>query len=143
MQELLNGSQFQKLLEKDSARLLRKYNLKKIDLQMIKYIDRGTSYNTAKDLLELGIFKEEEIIQSLERLRKQNLIDLVEAESREESVGMHLTKAGETLWEQLQHSQQRVTEVLFKGMTEEQIKTFQRLSRNILANIEEELRSES
>lgn len=142
MQELLNGELFQRLMDNESLRLQQKYNLKKVDLQVIKYIDRGASYNTAKDLVELGIFEEEEIISSLERLRKQNLIDFVKNKNDQTSVGVQLTKAGKGLWELVQERYQRVEKVLFKGMTDEQVKTFRRLSQNILDNIEAELQNE-
>lgn len=140
MQELLNGSQFQKLLDKDSAKLREKYNLRKIDFQIIKYISRDSSFNTAKDLVELGIFTEEEVVQSLERLHKQNLIDFVKDKEDLQVLGLQITKAGRNLWGQIQSSHQHATEVLFRGMTEEQVKTFQRLSRIILDNIETELK---
>lgn len=142
MQELLNGKLFQRLMDNDSLRLQKKYNLKKVDLQVIKYIDRGTSYNTAKDLVELGIFEEEEIISSLERLRKQNLIDFVKNKNDQTAVAVQLTKAGKGLWDLVQERYQRVEKVLFKGMTDEQVKTFRRLSQNILDNIEAELQNE-
>lgn len=142
MQELLNGKLFQRLMDNDSLRLQKKYNLKKVDLQLIKYIDRGASYNTAKDLVELGIFEEEEIVASLERLRKQNLIDFVKNKNDQTAVGVQLTKAGKSLWDLVQERYQRIEKVLFKGMTDEQVKTFRRLSQNILDNIEAELQNE-
>lgn len=142
MQELLNGKLFQRLMDNDSLRLQKKYNLKKVDLQLIKYIDRGASYNTVKDLVELGIFEEEEIVASLERLRKQNLIDFVKNKNDQTAVGVQLTKAGKSLWDLVQERYQRIEKVLFKGMTDEQVKIFRRLSQNILDNIEAELQNE-
>ena len=135
MQELLNGNQFRKLQERDSARLQKQYNLKKIDLQIIKYISRGSSFNTAKDLVELGLFNEEEVVQSLERLHKQNLVEFVKDKEDLQVLGLRLTKAGRDLWEQIQSNHRHAETVLFKGMTEEQVKTFQRLSRIILDNL--------
>ena len=142
MQELLNGSQFQKLLDRDSAKLRRKYDLKKVDFKIVKYISKSASYDRMKALVDLELFSEEELAGSLKRLYKQNLIDVVTDKSTSEPKELKLTRAGEDLWKQIQNNHKKATEVMFKGMTEEQVQTFQRLSRMILDNIEAELKTE-
>lgn len=142
MQELINGSQFQRLLDKDSAKLRRKYDLKKVDFNIIKYISKNASYDRMKALVDLELFSEEELAGSLKRLYSQNLIDVVADKNTSEPRELKLTGSGENLWKQIQDNHKRATEVLFKGMTDEQVKTFQRLSHMILNNIEAELKKE-
>lgn len=142
MQEFFSGNQFNKLLRKKNGSLQEKYKIEKIDLQIIKYIRKGIDFNTINDLVSIGLFDDEEIAKSLERLYKQGLLEFVRDETNSRMLGFKLTRVGAELWDRLNDNYKYATEVLFRGMTEEQVETFKRLTQIVAQNIDREIKTE-
>ena len=53
-------------------------------------------------------------------------------------VAYKLTRRGNELWERVKKEYDYINEVLFRGMTEEQVETYKRLSQMIIDNINKE-----
>mgnify|MGYP002513878767 CR=1 FL=1 len=136
MKNLFNGSQFNRLVNKDFGLLKRKYNLEKIDLKVLRNIRHGMDYSLLQDLIELGVYDARELADSIMRLRKQGLIEFTKANENIHEAAFKLTSQGAELWEQINDDYDKATEIMFRGMTEEQIETYGRLSQMVIANID-------
>ena len=67
---LLTGLQFGRLVEKKYNYLEEKYDLRKIDLKILLYLDVSENCNTAKYIVDTGLFTKGHVSQSIGRLVK-------------------------------------------------------------------------
>ena len=111
-----------------------------IDLKVIRNIRHGMDYSLLQDLIELGVYDDRELADSIMRLRKQGLIELTKANEDIHEVAFKLTSQGVELWEQINNDYDKATEIMFRGMTEEQIETYGRLSQMVIDNIDKEMK---
>lgn len=135
MQALLNGSQFKKLLEKEYGQLEIDYELKKIDIQILQYLSHAGSMDTAKDIVATGLFTKGHVSQSLSYLKSQGLIEAIR--DKEDGRCIHLRLKGEAyaIIRQIECIYQNITDIIFNGLTEEEIAVFRRVGRKIFENI--------
>ena len=139
MRTLLDGSQLHRLLKSRTDELQGEYHIQDIDIRIMRNIKKGMDYSLLQDLIELGVFNDSEIADSLKRLHKQGLIKLVRDENNIQALGFKLTRIGTELWDKLQADYDYATKILFDGMTEEQVNTFKRLSQLVAQNVDKEL----
>jgi len=100
---------------------------------------KGMTLNLLEDFIKLGIYNNEELTDSLKRLYQQELVEIIKDEDGIHFLGFKLTGAGEQLWNQLQDDYDYATEVMFRGMTDEQIETYKRLTHMVIYNIDKEV----
>lgn len=139
MYNLFNGSQFNRLFNEQHKELQRKYNIEKIDIKVIRNIRQGIDNNLLKDLIELGVYDDRELADSITRLHKQGIIELTRSEKDIHAVAFKLTRVGNELWKQINNDYEKANEILFRGMTEEQVATYKRLSQIVINNIDKEV----
>ena len=137
MQNLLNGNYFDKLLNEFHRELHDEYEIEKIDIKIIRSIRKGLNNNLLQDLIDLGIYDERELADSIIRLHKQGIIEMIRTKDVHD-VAYKLTRRGNELWERVKNEYDYINEVLFRGMTEEQVETYKRLSQKIIDNINKE-----
>ncbi|MGI6008045.1 MAG: MarR family winged helix-turn-helix transcriptional regulator [Ruminococcus sp.] len=135
LETLLYGMQFKKLLEKLLLPIENKYDLNKVDLQIMFYLYSAGSRNTSKDIMELKRFTRGHISQSLGRLQKKGYITIELDTKDRRCMHNYLTECSEDIIEQLRDVFARVREIIFTGITEEEkevlISAVQKISRNI------------
>lgn len=135
LEALLYGMQFRKLLEKLLEPVEEEYGLNKVDLQIMFYLNSAGSRNASKDIVQLGKFTRGHISQSLGRLqRKGYLIIEHDAEDRRCSHN-YLTHKSDEIIQKLQDAFDRVRDIIFRGITEEEqailLSVVQRMNQNI------------
>lgn len=135
MQALLNGSQFKKLLEKEYGQLEIDYELKKIDIQILQYLSHAGSMDTAKDIVALGLFTKGHVSQSLSYLKSQGLIEAIRDEEDGRCIHLQLKGNAQEIIKQIESIYQNITDIMFNGLTEEEIAVFRRVGRKIFENI--------
>ena len=138
MQNLLNGSYFDRLLRELHEELQGKYGIEKIDVKVIRNIKQGMDYSLLQDLIDMGIYDDRELAESISRLHKGGIVELVRTDDIHD-IAFVLTRRGNELWERIRAEYDHANDVLFKGMTEEQVATYKRLSQMVISNINKEV----
>lgn len=137
MQNLLNWNYFDKLLNGLHRELYDEYEIEKIDIKVIRNVRKGLNNNLLQDLIDLGVYDERELADSIIRLHKHGIIEMIRTKDVHD-VAYKLTRRGNELWERVKKEYDYINEVLFRGMTEEQVETYKRLSQMIIDNINKE-----
>ena len=135
MQALLNGNQFRKLLEKEYGELHSEHDLKKIDIQILQYLSHAGKYNTAKDIVALGLFTKGHVSQSLTNLKAHGLVEAVH--DAHDARCIHLQLKGEAfdLIKQIESRYEHILAIMFDGIPEEDLEVFKRVSQQVVRNI--------
>ena len=131
----LNGVRFRKLFEKEYAELRKQYDLCKIDVQILQYLLRAGEFNTSKDIVDIGMFTKGHVSQSLNRLFKKNMIDMVHDEQDRRCVHILLRGNAKAIVEEIDKVHQRILEIVFQGITEEELRSLSNVAAKITQNI--------
>lgn len=136
---LLQGYQFRKFYEKKFEVFMNRYNLRKIDVEILTYLYFCGERNTASDIQRLGLFTKGHISQSLERLNRANLIH-TEHDIRDRRI-VHIAAGKDALPIILEARKlkQEIFEQAFRGITEEEKKVLNEVARKVWSNMEEAL----
>jgi len=135
MQAILNGNQFRKLLEKEYEQLNIKYNLKKIDIQILQYLNKAGNNNTAKDIVALGLFTKGHVSQSLKNLRAHGLVEAVHDKDDARCVHLQLRNEAYDIIMQIDKIYENILAVMFNGIPAEDVELFRRIGQQIVKNI--------
>lgn len=135
MQALLNGMQFRKLLEKEYSNIETEYDLKKIDIQILQYLKNAGQQDTAKDIVDLGLFTKGHVSQSLANLKAQGLVEPVHDESDNRCIHLMLTDEAIELIKQIETIYANILQIMFADISEEDQEVFKRVGKQIMQNI--------
>ncbi|MEE1313437.1 MAG: MarR family winged helix-turn-helix transcriptional regulator [Lachnospiraceae bacterium] len=139
---LINGAQMRKLYEKQAEPLRRQYQLRKIDMELLYYLSKaGREHNTAKDLNQLKLFTKGHISQSISRMRQQNLVKVLQDKEDRRYGHIILTEAAKELVAEIEKLHVRIQEIVFQGITREEINSLIEIAIKMNKNIEKELRN--
>lgn len=117
-----------------------RYDLRKIDVEILTYLHFCGERNTASDIQKLGLFTKGHISQSLERLSQAQLV-YTEHDSHDRRV-VHIS-IGEKAIPIVQEARQlkwEIFERVFRGITDEEKEVLNEVARKVWNNIEEELK---
>ncbi len=140
MQSLLNGSQFDRLINRNHAEYQMEYGIQKTDLKVIRNIRNDMEYIFLKELIDLGVYEDRELADSIMRLRAQGLLEFTRNDEDIHEMAFKLTKTGTELWNKIDDDYNYAADIMFGGMTEEQMETYDRLSQMIIENINNEIK---
>lgn len=131
----LNGARFRKLFEKELTDVRKKYDLCKIDVQILQYLHKSGECNTSKDIVDMGLFTKGHVSQSLNRLYKKNMIHMIQDEHDRRCMHILLRDMAEQVVEDMEEVHQRISQIVFYGVTEEEKQGLLHLANKINANI--------
>lgn len=131
----LYGRQFRRLVEKEFDALQKKYHICKIDLQILLYLYTAGEHNTSKDIVDLGYYTKGHVSQSLSRMQKLHLISMVQDENDRRCMHIMLEKNADEIAMQIKEINQRIQDIVFKGITEEERSSLLNIAQKINHNI--------
>lgn len=132
---LINFSKFKRLNEKKLEVVMDKYDLRKIDMELIFYLANCGTKDTAKDIASMGMFTKGHISQSVKRLSKQKFITSTPDEKDLRVQHLKLTDNVQTVFKEIEAIKNSLTDVMFDGISEKDLifmgKLFEKMYDNI------------
>jgi len=135
MQAILNGNQFRKLLEKEYGQIHQAYNLKRIDIQILQYLNHAGQQNTAKDIVALGLFTKGHVSQSLKNLKERGLVEAVPDRDDARCVHLRLQDDAYDIIRQIDNTYENILKIMFHDIPAEDLEVFKRVGQQIVKNI--------
>lgn len=135
---LISGQHFKKLYEKLSYKITEKYGLNKIEIEILLFL-RRTSFNTAKDIAERCLFSKAYISQAIYHLSASGyLTEEPDAQDRR-CVHLFLTQKAETVCKELVKLREKMKEIIYWNLTEEERSALVQIAQKVVHNIQDEL----
>ena len=138
VQVFLNGVRFRKLFDKEYGPIKRKYNLCRIDLQILTYLESAGEYNTSKNIVDTGFFTKGHVSQSLTRLQEMELVTLEQDKNDRRLYHLFLTDKARGIVEEVNQVQRKINQIVFQGIPEEDLRVLSRIAAKITDNIQKE-----
>lgn len=135
---LLNGQQFKRLYEKMSNLITERYGLHKIEIEILLFL-RGGKYDTARDIAENKFFSKAHISQAIENLTEWGYIRGQADEQDRRCIHLHLTEEAQPVCEELLKLRQRLGDIMYQDITEEEKEIVLKVAKKIAGNINKEL----
>lgn len=129
---------YKKLYEKRCCEIMKEYELRIADLDILYYIAHSGSRNLAKDIVDLGMSKAH-VSKSVDRLRRRELVVLREDKEDRRCVHIELTQKAMPVVNKLSVIRREMGESLSEGISYEDKEAVIRVMRQVGENMNIEL----
>lgn len=135
---LITGQQFKKLYEKMSNLITEKYGLHKIEIEILLFLRNGR-HDTARDIAECKFFSKAHISNAIEHLTECGYLTGRPDVQDRRCIHLMLTAEAEPVCEELVKLRKKITDIIYKDITEEEKQVMLCVAEKIACNINEEL----
>ena len=138
IEAFLNGVRFRKLFDKEFEPIRKKYNLCRIDLQILTYLESAGEFNTSKNIVDTGFFTKGHVSQSLTRLHQMGTVSMEQDQQDRRLIHLFLAEKARSIVEEERAVRRKIMEIVFRNVTEEEKQMLLRIANKIIDNIQEE-----
>ncbi|MDE6025756.1 MAG: MarR family winged helix-turn-helix transcriptional regulator [Lachnospiraceae bacterium] len=132
---MVNMSKFRRLNEQKLEKIMEKYDLRKIDMEIILYLHNYKDVRTAKDIAATEMFTKGHISQSVKRLREREYIIATQDMSDLRVQNLQLTDKAIPVITEVDGIKSDMEAYVFSGVTEEEIAVMKTVFAKMCDNI--------
>ena len=135
----LKGSEFRKFMEHQFASVREKYDLKKIEIDILYYLSKHHSHDTPTDIHHQLMLNRGHVSQAIDSLYKKGyILPIPDLEDRR-YIHYEITGKAAPAIEEINRIRQSLDQDTFKDIPQEEVEVFQRVLKKIKANLREML----
>lgn len=137
---ITSGSQLKKLVEKKSEPIMKKYDLRTVELEILIFLFQRIYGDTAKEIIKMKHMSKAHVSKSIENLKSRGFILLSEDLEDRRIVHLELTqKADEVIKESLA-ARDECRSIMFRGISDKEQEFINQILKRVSCNIIEELK---
>lgn len=134
---LIFAQKCRRVYEKKCIGIMKKYDLRFSDLDILYHISIAGDRNLAKNLVSKGMSKAN-VSMSVENLKRKSLINLEEDEEDRRCLRINLTEDADPILEEVRAVKEEINNIIFQGINEEERATLGRVRARMEKNIQKE-----
>ncbi|MDD2413586.1 MAG: MarR family winged helix-turn-helix transcriptional regulator [Eubacteriaceae bacterium] len=134
-ENLLTGQLFKKIADAQYRDIMARYHLRKVELDILNFIAKAGSRDTAKDIMDWRYLSKAHVSKSVNNLKKYGYISLTEDESDHRCFHIQITPEAKPVLEAYYLAHKHLQEILFSGITESEKSIIGGVIRKILSNM--------
>ena len=134
---ILQGGQFKKLLEEQSTELREKYNMKRAELEILYFLSKCGTHNTATDIYHQLMMNRGHISQAVDSLCRKNYLIAIPDKNDRRYIHYEISDFAKELVTEMTSRREALNSMILKGVSEEELKVFREVSEKIRNNINE------
>lgn len=135
VEALLRGGWFMRLIEQQAADIRRKYDLKKVDIEVLYYLSLNPTDNAARDIQKYLKINKGYLSQVLDGLCKKGYLTASPDPVDRRYVHYLLSDRTRSITEEICAERNEVNRRIFEGITEEEREIFRKTAEKIEQNI--------
>lgn len=136
---LMSGHQFKKLYEKKYEGLMKKYDLRKIEIEILNFISNCGENDTARDIATIQYISKAHISNSIDDLTHKKYISVIEDCQDRRRFHLRLTETAKPIIDEIEIIRNQIFDILFQDVTEDEKQILTKVSKKIIRNISEDL----
>jgi len=136
---LLHGTRYKQLLENRILAIREKYELRKVDIEVLYYLSRCGDKNTSTDIKAGSMLTKSHISQSVDYLQKRGLLELIPDENDRRCVHLAMTEQAHQIVKEIGEVWADLYRIIFAGVTEEEKQQLHQIAVKICANMKDAL----
>lgn len=137
---LITGRQFQKMCEREYETIRKKYDLRKVELDMLYFLDYFQEARTAKDIAKMRQVSKAHISSAVENLVERQLLETREDPEDRRRMLLELTEAGGEIVKEVALVRKRMTEIVYDGITDQEKQVMQQAAKKMMQNMQKEIK---
>ena len=134
---LFNGQQFKKFYERIYNQISKKYDLTKIEIEILLFLEKNQSYDTAKDIVELKFYAKSHVSKAIDSLIHKGYVLGILDEQDRRCVHLKIADAAEQIVREANEMRRNLINILFKDITLEEKRIMESVAKKIKNNIKE------
>lgn len=134
---ILQGGQFKKLLEEQSTELREKYNMKRAELEILYFLSKCGTHNTATDIYHQLMMNRGHISQAVDSLCRKNYLIAIPDKNDRRYIHYEISDFAKELVTEMTNRREAMNSMILKWVSEEELKVFRKVSEKIRNNINE------
>ena len=136
LESLLYGMQFRKLIEKEMEPIQKEYNLCRIDIHILLYLNKHQNEkDTSKDILNLQMITKGHISQSLTRLQKMGYVFMKQDIEDRRYTHNYLTDAAKSIINKIKSRYSEIWEIIMQDVSDEEKTVLRNIALKVSKNI--------
>lgn len=136
---LMSGHQFKKFFEKKYEGIMKKYDLKKVEIEILNFITNCGENDTARDIATIQYISKAHISNSIDHLAHKKYISVIEDCQDRRRFHLRLTETAKPIIDEIEMIRNQIFEILFQNVTEDEKQVLIRITKKITQNISEDL----
>lgn len=132
---LVSEQRMKRLYEKQFLQTCQTYEIGQRELDVLAFLANNPPFDTARDIVEKRMIAKSYVSISVENLIKKGLLKRSPDVKDRRIVHLSLTKQALPIISEIKLGQEKVINILFTGMSREQVSTFETLLGTIFQNI--------
>lgn len=134
-----NMSKFKRLNENRLNMIMKKYDLRKIDVEIIIYLANCGERNTARDIAAMEMFTKGHISQSVKRMHGEGYIDIIHDDKDLRVQHLMLTDNSKEILEEMLEERREIEKLVFEGVTDKEMDILKNIFNKMCDNIMREM----
>lgn len=135
MEGFISGQQFKKLYEKKCEPLMKSYNLKKIELDVLFFLYSYEQMNTAKDICTYKCLSKAHVSKAIESLSAQRYLATCPNQTDRRCVQLSITERAVPIMDEMSRIWKNLESCLYSGVEAVELEVFQEVWNKIAANM--------
>ena len=137
MESILQGGQFKKLLDVQSAELRQKYDMKKAELEILYFLSRCGEHNTSTDIHAQLMMNRGHISQAVYNLCRRRYIVAIPDQNDRRYIHYEILDSAKEIVAEMAKRREEMNRQILKGISKEELEIFREVSLKIKNNIEQ------
>ena len=129
---------YKKVYEKRCQVIMKEYDLRLADIEVLYYVSRAGSKNMARDIVDLGMSKAN-VSKSVERIREKGYVTLYEDKEDRRCVHIEVTEAAGPILRAVRKIREEMGKSLSGNIPQEKIDTMKQVVCQMQLNLSKEL----
>lgn len=132
---LISGQQYKKLYEKEIDVLLSRYELKKIEIEILFCLSSDQPCCTARDIAAFRCLSKAHISKAVENLTGRGFIEVSQDTKDRRCLHLIITESASCIVDEMQAVNRRLTQLVYSGLTEDELAVLEKAAKKITYNI--------
>jgi DNA-binding MarR family transcriptional regulator len=132
---ILNGQLFKRLYEKKCEPIMKKYNLRKIELDVLFFLYSYKSYDTARDIANHKCLSKSHVSNAIEILTEREYLQAIPDECDRRYVHLIITKQAKPILEELGSLWSSLHMAVYQDISTEERLLLTQVMKKVISNI--------
>ncbi|MBU3876135.1 MarR family transcriptional regulator [Faecalicatena sp. AGMB00832] len=128
-------NQLQKAYSTRMNQLAADNGMTKVEIDVLLFVYNNPQYNTAKEIVEFRHIAKSYVSKAVDLLVKRGYLSIQEDESDRRISRLLIKDEAKEVVEQARKAQESAMRILFQGITEEELDTFENIMRKMAENL--------
>jgi DNA-binding MarR family transcriptional regulator len=135
LEVVLKGNDFKHLVDKQFNEIKKKYDLKKVEIEVLFFLSKCGNENTPTDITRRLNLNRGHVSQAIDLLLKRQLVAAVADAQDRRCMHYTITTNAVSIIDEIANVKKQTEEQILQGITEEELELYKKVSDKMLKNI--------